>query len=558
MSGAPGPEAGSSLEEIVELLDGLSDDDLADLVEGLPAGYVATLVSSLGGADEDVAASTLLEMAERIDEDFRVRPHLRYISDRLTRAVHDVEGGTSRRLVIEMPPRSGKTTLATMNFAAWILSRHPDWPIALTSHDGGLATSWGRQIRRWVEAGRLGGQVAIARDSGAASAWETTRKGKVLSISTRESFTGRGAKVIVVDDPHKDFVDAHSSTMRDNVWDWWLSVAQTRLEPPSLVVVIMTRWHEDDLVGRLLSTDYPGNPGDWEVIRLPAIAEEGDTLGRAVGEPLYSPLLDEDAEQALARWREVETSVGTYVWSAMYQQRPAPSKGSIFDMSAWRYWTSDPSRARDDGSVVYFNPADTPAEAVWVDSWDMSFKGGETSDFVVGQRWVRVGLERYLVAQQRGRWGFNEALVRVKAWGTHREGPGNPHGDRVWRHLIESTANGPAIIESLSKAVTGIKPVNPHASKEARARAITPEIESHHVLLPLPSDPGMSWVTDLLSEVRAFPYDAHDDQVDALTQALAELRDSGGSSVVVPGAAPRTISRRLPQSSRSFGQRLSI
>src|SRR5699024_1225666 len=133
----------------------------------------------------------------------------------------------------------------------------------------------------------LGPEVAIARDAGAVGAWETTEGGRLLSLSIRESFTGRGAKVLIIDDPHKDFVDAHSATMRTNVWEWWLSVAQTRLEPPYLVIVVMTRWHEDDLVGRLLSPDYPGDPASWEVVSLPALATSpNDALGRGKDEPL--------------------------------------------------------------------------------------------------------------------------------------------------------------------------------------------------------------------------------------------------------------------------------
>src|SRR5699024_4690631 len=141
---------------------------------------------------------------------------------------------------------------------------------------------------------------------------------------------GRGARVLVIDDPHKDFVDAHSATFRAAIWDWWLAVAQTRLEPPSLVIVIMTRWHEDDLVGRLLSKEYEGDPAAWERIRLPALADtENDPIGRELGEPLLSPLFTETREQAVERWAETRTAVGEYVWSALYQQSPSPAKGAI-------------------------------------------------------------------------------------------------------------------------------------------------------------------------------------------------------------------------------------
>lgn len=518
-------------------------DDLADAVAALPPSAAAALLDDLGHAGDTVAPDPLGQ-AERLATTFAERPHLRYLSDRIVAAVQDVEAGRSRRIIIEMPPRSGKTTMATLLAPAWMLARHPSWPIALTSHDSGLATGWGRQIRRWAEEGRVAPSVAVARDAGAAGEWETTAGGKVLSVSLRESFTGRGAKVLVIDDPHKDFVEAHSKVSRENVWGWWLSVAQTRLEPPSLVIVVMTRWHEDDFVGRLLSRDYEGEPDDWEVIRLPAIAESRDVLDRATGDPLVSPLLDETGAQALARWDEVRASVGEYVWAAMYQQRPAPARGAIFDTSWWRYWTTNPALATDDGTVVYLDP-DRATGARWLDSWDCAFKATDASDYVVGQRWARIGADRYLIAQQRGRWTFTETLERMLAWG---DGKG-PYGRNVHQRLIEEKANGAAIIDVLRRRVSGMKPVNPQVGKEARARAITPEVESGNVYLPHPRE--AAWVADLLSELRSFPHDVHDDQVDALTQALTGLRDAGRGRATVPGRSGRVIRRDVAGAART-------
>lgn len=511
-----------------ELLAGLSDSEIEALVESLPPVLALVLAEELGAmADSQNMPETPIEQAAPVGLEFRSRPHLEYLSEVLGEAVRDVENGKSRKIIIEMPPRTGKTTLGTLLTPAWALARNSDWPLALTSHDGGLATSWGRQIRRWAEGGALGEHVKVAKDAGAASAWETTDGGKLLSISIRESFTGRGAKVLVIDDPHKDFVEAHSATLRKNVWEWWLSVAQTRLEPPSLVIVTLTRWHEDDFVGRLLSKDYPGNPDDWEVIRLPALAEEGDVLGRAEGEPLYSPLINETEEEAVQRWKEVRESVGEYVWSAMYQQRPAPSEGAIFMLDKLRYWTTDPARVTPDGSAVLLDP-DALAHGKWLDSWDCTFKGGDNSDYVVGQRWVRVGADRYLIDQRRGRWTFTQTLDQMKAWGNG----GGPHGAHVHQRLIEDTANGTAALDVLRKKIAGLKPITPRGSKEVRARAVTPEIESGNVLLPHPSE--HAWVKDLISELRNFPHDKHDDQVDALTQALKELRDESVGGVTVP------------------------
>jgi predicted phage terminase large subunit-like protein len=296
-----------------------------------------------------------------------------------------------------------------------------------------------------------------------------------------------------------------------------------------------TRWHEDDIVGRLLSTDYDGDPAEWQVINLPAIAEENDQLGRAVGDPLLSPIIEETPEQAVPRLEGVRRSVGSYTWAALYQQRPAPASGAIFNAGWWRYWTRDPSKATADGRVTYVDP-ESLGGGRWLDSWDCAFTATADSDWVVGQRWVRSGTDRYLIAQVRGRWTFTTTLDRMRDW-AHG---GGPYGRFVHQRLIEAKANGPAILDTLKEEISGLKPINPKTSKEARARSVTPEIESENVRLPYPGDPGNDWVRDvLLPELRDFPA-SHDDQVDALTQALTELRERGRASITVPGRSPRS------------------
>jgi predicted phage terminase large subunit-like protein len=293
-------------------------------------------------------------------------------------------------------------------------------------------------------------------------------------------------------------------------------------------VVIGTRWHEDDFIGRLLSSDYDGDPDDWEVISFPAIAEEADVLGRAPGDPLLTPLIrDETPEQAIQRWAGIKRAVGSYAWASLFQQRPAPEAGAIFNAGWWRYWTLDPDKATDDGKVVYFDP-DAAVGTRWLDSWDMAFKASDDSDYVVGQRWCRHGGNRYLVAQKRGRWSFTATMREMKDW----TGPGQ-YGRHVHQRLVEDKANGPAIIDTLHDEIPGLKPINPRTSKEARARSITPEVESGNVYLPLPSEEP--WVLDLLAELRSFPSGANDDMVDTLTQALTELRESGAAMITVPG-----------------------
>jgi predicted phage terminase large subunit-like protein len=478
---------------------------------------------------------TPLAQARELDSGFVIRPHLEYISNRLARAVRDVERGKNRKMAISLPPRSGKTFLVSQKAPLWMLRRHPEWKLVQASYDSTLPAGWAKNVRMEIETHPDLG-IALKPDGGAGSRWETEEGGGIFTTSIRGALTGRGAKVVIIDDPIKDFVDAHSLIMRQNIWDWWLSVVQTRLEPPYLVIVVMTRWHEDDFIGRLLSPDYEGDPREWEQVVIPAIAEADDPIGRKVGEPLLSPIINESRGEALDRWDDVKRAVGTYVFSAMYQQRPAPARGAIFDVGWWRYWTSDSSKATEDGRVVYLEPG-LLTGAKWVDSWDMAFKGGtgNVSDFVVGQRWCRNQANRYLISQVRDRWSFTQTLAKMKVWARTDDQFVSPFGYMVHDRLVEDRANGPAIIDTLRDHISGLKPINPTISKEARARAVTPEVESGNVYLPLPSDPGNEWVQDLLSELRNFPHDASDDQVDALSQALSYLRTSGRGGITVPG-----------------------
>lgn len=544
--------------DLRSLVAGLTDDAIADLVVGLPPDLLP------GMLEESDSTRALppgpAEQAAELDPGFNIRPHIAYLSERIAQAVKDVEAGKSRRLLVSMPPRVGKSTLCTQYTPIWILRQHPDWDHVLVSHEGTLAVSWGRAVRRTIEQHRNLLGIGLALDAGAVGEWETTAGGGVLARTWRGSLTGRGAKVMVIDDPVKDFVEAHSALTRQALWDWWLSVAQTRLEPASLVICVMTRWHESDFAGRLLSDEHEGEADDWEVIKFPAFAEEEtDALGRKPGEPLLSPLINETPEEALTRWEKVKRTVGSYSFSAMFQQHPAPAKGIIFDPGWWRYWTTTPSRATTDGQVVYMDPADLlhTSNARWIDSWDCAFKGTDGSDYVVGQRWVKHGPRRYLIAQSRGRRTFTATLKQMQDWADPDLGP---VGSAVTHeHLVEDKANGTAVIDVMKEQIAGLIPINPTNSKEARARAVTPECEAGNVYLPHPADPGNGWVQDFLDEMQNFPRGAHDDQVDAATQALSRLRDSAAGVIGIPGgrngAASSLAGRRIGQTALQMGQR---
>lgn len=518
----------SDLADVLGLLD---PEDIEQAVRGMSPAEAQAVLDAMDQVPPEVP-STPLAQAQALDPLYRSRPHLDYLSDRLTAAVEKVEQGISQYLVVSMPPRSGKSQLSSVFFPVWLLNRQPKWQIGLISHDPSLAVLWGRNVRNLIEEKGEALGVTLAKDAGAAAEWQTTEKGGVVSRSVGQSVTGRGFNVLIVDDAVKDYADAHSPTKREALWNWWINNAQTRQNGPWLVVFIGTRWHEDDVIGRLLSDETEGDPTQWENIKFPAIAEDTDVLGRHPGEPLLSPLMEETVEEALTRWTQVRRGVGTYAWSALYQQAPSPAKGMIFNSDWWRFWTSNPAHATDDGKVVHV-PEEAWASMRWLDSWDMAFKATSTSDYVVGQRWAQQGARRFLVHQERERLTFTQSLARLRIWADHRGG--TPHANKVHERVVEDKANGTAVIDTLTSEISGMVAVNPTDSKEARARSTTPEAEAGNIFFPFPGDPGNEWVTDLLSELREFPTGVHDDQVDAYSQAQMRMRGPQSASITVPG-----------------------
>lgn len=502
----------------------------AALLEALPEAADAVLAA----ARKELAEASPLGLAQVINEGHRTLPHLDYLDARLVAAVKKVEQGQSQYIRISMPPRSGKSVSTSEYLPLWLLARHPEWRIGLISHAPALAAGWGRTVRRMIEEHPDTLGLEVARDAGSVTDWETTKRGGISSRSVGQSITGRGFKVMIVDDVVKDYADAASETRREHLRNWWQTTARTRLEPPGLVIVIGTRWHEDDFTGWV---DTAGDP--FRTIIFEAIATENDSLGREPGDPLYSPFVKETREEALARWKQVEIAVGPHAWSALYQQNPQPTGGAIIQRGWFRYWTRDPNLVTD--HTVLLIP-EMAGDLQWIDSWDIAIEDSDSADYTVGQRWATDGERRYLIGQLRKQMLFNDTLAMMREWAKPESMLGT--GRYVHRRLVERAANGYAVIDTLQRELTGVEGVNPKGSKEVRAHAVTPEIAAGKVYLPHPSEPGNEWVHLFLDEVAKFPNAKHDDQVDAATQALLKMRTNGGTHI----SRPAQIGPRLAPS----------
>ena len=425
------------------------------------------------------------DLAQAIDRRVVRTPALDLIDLELEQLLNTPDG----RLIITMAPQEGKSQRVSRDLPIWALTRNPDLRIVTGSYSQSLANRNGRAVRNAIQANPALG-LKIAADHGAASEWSIAgRIGGLFAVGRGAGVSGRPADMLIIDDPLKDRAEADSLTIRDTCWDWWTDALAARLAPGAPVVLIMTRWHEDDLAGRLLEQDAAAG---WKILNIPAQCEDPDTdpLGRQLDEYMVSA-----RGRTRAQWEQRKLTAGSRTWNALYQGRPAPAEGGAFRRTWWQHWHNPPRIDRI------------------IQSWDMAFKGADTSDFVVGQVWGVAGADTYLLDQARGRWTFTETLAQVQLM---RE-----RWPMTSATLVEDKANGTAVIDSLRRSIPGMVPVEPQGGKETRAYAVSPLVEAGNVYLP-PIDTH-PWVGDLIEEAATFPQGAHDDQVDALTQALAYL-----------------------------------
>lgn len=440
------------------------------------------------------------------------------LMDLLDQTLMDIENGVCDRVLISCPPQEGKSTRVTKTGPLWFLLNNPNRRIAIASYNQELANEFGRDIRNMITGNQgeddtvdLG--LRIASDNGAVAKWSLAgHKGSVKSVGIFSGLTGRPVDMLLIDDPVKSEDEANSETYRRRVLSFWQSVGLTRLAPGAPVIVIATRWHEKDLIGELASGL---DKARWRVINVPAQADhdpekgETDPLGREPGEYLASA---RDTETAQRDWEGTKIGVGSRVWNALYQGRPSPAEGGIFKRGHWQKYDT-PLWIEEDGVCRTTGPTDE-----LLMSWDMTFKASKSSDYVVGQVWLKRGANVYLLDQVRRRMTFTETLAAVKSFVAK--------WPQCAAKLVEDKANGSAVLDVLKVEMPGLIPINPKESKEARASAISPFVEAGNVFLP---DPKIrAWIGDFIEEAAGFPHGANDDQIDGMTQALQRLLVRGG------------------------------
>ena len=380
----------------------------------------------------------------------------------------------------------------TVRLPAYLLERWPQLRCIVGAYNATLANEFSRKTRRTARS-----RVAIATDRKAVDDWQTVAGGGVRAVGVGGGVTGRGAHLIILDDPVKSREEAESQAYRDRCWSWFKDDMYTRLEPGGVIILIMTRWHEDDLAGRIIKSDFAE---DFEAINLPAEAEYDDPLGRPVGAPLCP---DRFNESALARLRTV---LGRS-YNALYQGRPVAAEGDIIKL-AW------------------FKRYPVPARGRWkliTQSWDTAQKAGQRNDFSVCETWAEdPSGDSFLLEVYRARLEYPQlkraAIAQRQKW--------SPEAI-----LIEDKGHGTALLQEL-RGMPGFRAIEiaPEGDKLTRMSVESAALEAGRVWLP----ESAPWLADFEGECTNFPLVTHDDQVDAMSQYLRWQRERQGRETYSP------------------------
>lgn len=423
--------------------------------------------------------------------------HLDLLSQELVK-LRSREPGWPRRLLVTFPPRHGKSEMCSHWFPSWDLALEPTDKIILTSYEAEFAAHWGRNVRRTVQEHYPIIGARITEDSKAAHRWETTQGGGMVTAGVGGPITGKGGNIVICDDPIKNAEEANSQVIRNNIWEWWVTTFLTRMERDRhgnepILVLILTRWHEDDLAGRIMLTP---EFKFWRHLNLPALAEgDNDPLGRLEGDALWPKKFDG------ATLESKRAEMGSRAFTALYQQRPSPVEGSAVQRSWWRWYDDAPALDQFDQIIQ---------------SWDPTFKAAASSDYVAGGLIGRLGNQFYILDCVHQRLNGPDTLRAIKQMD-------DQYPQARWC-LIEDTASGSMICDILERERGHIVRVKTRGrSKETRlhwgVNSVAAVIERGQVWLPR----GRSWAGKLVDEAASFPHGQHDDLIDMLVQGIEHL-----------------------------------
>ena len=416
----------------------------------------------------------------------------------MAKKFEDIANGKARRLIINMPPRHTKSEFGSYMLPAWFLGRDPSKKIIQCSNTAELAVGFGRKVRNLVgseQYARIFPNVNLRSDSKAAGRWSTNANGEYFAIGVGGTVTGKGADLLIIDDPHSEQEAAIAATnpeVYDKVYEWYSSGPRQRLQPGGSIIVIMTRWSKKDLTGRILKSALEKDGDEWDIIEFPAILPSGNALWPQFWDIKELEVLRE--ELPLAKWQ------------AQYQQQPTSEEGALVKRDWWKPWEQD-----------------TPPQCTYViQSWDTAFTKNERSDYSACTTWGVFYLNEdelqpnvILLDAFKARLEFPE--LKEKAFNMYKE----------WQpdsFIVEGKASGLPLIGELRRMGIPVSEFTPTRGNDkiARLNSVTDLFASGKVWAP-----PRRWADEVIEEMASFPNSDHDDLVDSSTQALIRFRQGG-------------------------------
>jgi predicted phage terminase large subunit-like protein len=464
----------------------LSDSDLRVLE--------AQLIKLEKLKDRELCQEKFIKFVERVWPTFISGAHHK----RMAEAFERVANGTCKRLIINMPPRHTKSEFASYLLPAWFLGKFPHKKVIQTSHTAELAVGFGRKVRNLVDSEVYNGifpSLVLQADSKAAGRWNTSKGGDYFAIGVGGAVTGKGADVLIIDDPHSEqeaAMAASNPEVYDKVYEWYTSGPRQRLQPGGSIVIVMTRWAQRDLTGQVLKSAAQRAGEEWEVIEFPAILPSGNPVW-----PQFWSI-----EELSALREELPNSK----WQAQYQQNPVGNESAIVKRDWWKWWDKD-------------NP---PICDYILQSWDTAFEKTQRADYSAGTTWGIFNCEED---------NFAPNIILLNTYKKRVEFPELKRDVlREYKEyepdslIVEKKASGAPLIYDLRAMGIPVQEYTPGKGQDkiARLNSVSDIIASGKVWVP-----QTRWAEELVDEVAAFPSGEHDDLVDATTLALMRFRQGG-------------------------------
>ena len=469
----------------------LNQVDVSKLPADIRKQYKQLQVMHAERKIQNKAKSDFLSFVKCVWPEFIEGAHHRHIAKKF----NDLAEGKISRLIVNMPPRHTKSEFASYLLPSWMVGRNPKLKIIQATHTGELAIRFGRKAKHLIDSEDYAKifKTTLQEDSKAAGRWETAQGGEYFAAGVGGAITGRGADLLIIDDPHSE-QDALSAGAMENAYEWYTSGPRQRLQPGGKIVCVMTRWSTKDLTGMLLAHQKEAKADQWEVVEFPAIMDhESET------KPIWPEYWN------LEELEKVKATLPVAKWNAQWMQKPTSEEGALIKREWWRKWTDDRI---------------PPLQHV-IQSYDTAFMKKETADFSAITTWgiffpdQDSGANLILLDAVKGRYEFPElrrkALEQFKYW--------NPESV-----IVEAKASGLPLTYELRQMDIPVSTFTPSKGndKHVRVNTCAPLFESGMIWAP-----DQKFAEEVIEECAAFPHGDHDDLVDSMTMAVMRFRQGG-------------------------------